>query len=86
MNTRSKLPLGRTQSDEYGRRSRLVSLAYEVLREMKTPVAEATTTAMSSDLSRAFFEKATVLANHKPAAPMARVPKAPSHKPDNSAP
>jgi hypothetical protein len=62
-----------TKMDEYERRSRLVSLAYEVLRDMKTPVDEATNMAMSSDLSRAFFDKATALANlDKDAAPTAR--------------
>jgi hypothetical protein len=47
-----------TPSDEYERRSRLVSLAYEVLGEMKTPTDETTNMAMFSELSRAFFEEA----------------------------
>ena len=54
--------------DEYERRSRLVSLAYEVLRDMKTPADEATNMAMFSDLSRAFFDRATALAHLKVAA------------------
>ena len=51
------------QSDEYERRSRLVSLAYEVLRDMETPADEATNMAVFSALSRAFFDKATAQAN-----------------------
>ncbi len=47
------------QSDEYERRSRLVSLAYEVLRDMETPADEATNMTVLSALSRAFFDKAT---------------------------
>ena len=47
--------------DEYEGRSRLVTLAYEVLRDMKTPTDEATNMVMCSDLSRAFFDKAAAL-------------------------
>jgi hypothetical protein len=47
--------------DEFERRSRLVSLAYEVLRDMKSPSDEATTEVILSDLSRAFLEKAATL-------------------------
>jgi hypothetical protein len=47
--------------DEFERRSRLVSLAYEVLREMKSPSDEATTEVILYDLSRAFFDKAATL-------------------------
>ena len=50
-------------SDEYGRRSRLVSLTYDVLRSVKTPADGATDLEICSDLYRAFFDKATVLAN-----------------------
>jgi hypothetical protein len=46
---------------EFERRSRLVSLAYEVLRDMKSPSDEATTEVILSDLSRAFLEKADTL-------------------------
>jgi hypothetical protein len=67
-----------TKMDEYERRSRLVSLAYEVLRDMKTPADEATNMAMSSDLSRAFLDKATALANLEPGAPTARALKLPA--------
>jgi hypothetical protein len=67
--------LSPTQKDEYERRSRLVSLAYGVLREMKTPADDATNRAMCSDLSRAFLEKATALANVEAAAPRVRGPK-----------
>ena len=58
--------------DEYERRSRLVSLAYEVLRDMKTPTDEATNMAMCSDLSRAFFDKAAALGILEAAAPQPR--------------
>ncbi len=47
------------QSDELERRSRLISLAYEVLRDMETPADEATNMTVFSALSRAFFDKAT---------------------------
>jgi hypothetical protein len=50
----------RSQNDEYDRRSRLVSLAYEVLQDLKIPTA-ATDEAMLSLLSRAFLAKATAL-------------------------
>jgi hypothetical protein len=47
--------------DEFERRSRLISLAYEVLRDMKSPSDEATTEVILSDLSRAFLDKAAAL-------------------------
>jgi hypothetical protein len=76
MNTRSLTQhLAPTQSDEYERRSRLVSLAYEVLREMKAPADDATNMAMLSDLSRAFLDKATALANVEATPPRVRGPK-----------
>ncbi len=49
------------RNDEIERRSRLVLLVYEVLRDMETPPEEATNTAVLSALSRAFLDKATVL-------------------------
>jgi hypothetical protein len=55
----------RSQNDEYNRRSRLVSLAYEVLQDLKIPAA-ATDEAMLSLLSRTFLAKATVLADLEP--------------------
>jgi hypothetical protein len=76
MNTRPLTQhLAPTQSDEYERRSRLVSLAYEVLREMKPPADDATSMAMCSYLSRAFLDKATALANVEATAPRVRGPK-----------
>jgi hypothetical protein len=79
MNTRSLTQhLAPTQSGEFERRSRLVSLAYEVLREMKTPAGDATTMAMFSDLSQAFLDKATALANVEATAPRVRGPKSPA--------
>jgi hypothetical protein len=53
-----KMPI---RNDEIERRSRLVLLVYEVLRDMETPAEEATNTAVLSALSRAFLDKATVL-------------------------
>lgn len=47
--------------DEFERRSRLVSLAYEVLRDMEPPADEATTEVMLSALSQAFLDRATAL-------------------------
>jgi hypothetical protein len=61
-----------TKMDEYERRSQLITLAYEVLREMEAPADEATDMTMFSDLSRAFFDKASVLANVEAVAPRAR--------------
>jgi hypothetical protein len=66
------------RSDELERRSRLISLVYEVLRDMKTPTVEATNIAMFSDLSRAFQNKATALANLEAAEPKPRGPKMPA--------
>jgi hypothetical protein len=63
-----KLPI---QNDEIRRRSRLVLLVYEVLRDMETPPEEATNTAVLSALSRAFSEKATAQASGE-AAPRER--------------
>jgi hypothetical protein len=64
-----KLPI---QSDEIERRCRLVSLVYEVLRDMETPAEETTNTAILFALSRAFLEKATKPANRGAAAPAER--------------
>ena len=61
-----------SQSDEYDRRSRLVSLAYEVLRDMETPADQATNMTVFSALSRAFFDRATTLAILEAEAPRAR--------------
>jgi hypothetical protein len=47
--------------DELERRSRLVSLVYEVLRDMKTPDSGATSIEVLSALSRAFSDKVVVL-------------------------
>jgi hypothetical protein len=67
-----KMPI---QNDEVERRSRLVSLVYEVLRDMEAPTDEATSMVF---LSRAFSDKATALANLEAAAPKERKPKLPS--------
>jgi hypothetical protein len=64
--------------DELERRSRLISLVYEVLRDMKSPADETTNMAMFSDLSRAFLDKATALENLEAAAPRVREPKLPA--------
>ena len=53
--------------DELQRRSRLISLAYEVLREMEPPADGATEVAMLSDLSRAFLDKAIALGDFEAA-------------------
>ena len=47
--------------EELERRSRLVSLVYEVLRDMKTPDRGAKSTEVLSALSRAFLDKVAVL-------------------------
>jgi len=70
--------MAKTPSDEYERRSRLVSLAYEVLRDMESPTDGTTSMAMFSDLSRAFFDKATALANVEADGPGAREPRLPA--------
>ena len=64
--------LAPTQSDEFERRSRLISLVYEVLRDMKTPPDEATSMETFSDLSRAFSDKVKTVANLEAAASMVR--------------
>jgi hypothetical protein len=64
-----KLPI---QTDEIKRRSRLVLLVYEVLRDMETPAEEATNAAVLSALSRAFLEKATAQALREAAVPAVR--------------
>ncbi len=60
------------QNDEVERRSRLVSLVYEVLRDMETPAEEATNTTVLSALSRAFLDKATAQGNRRVDAPKER--------------
>jgi hypothetical protein len=55
------------ENDDFERRSQLISLVYEVLRDMKTPIGDATT--IATHLSRAFLEKATSLANLETTAP-----------------
>jgi hypothetical protein len=57
--------LGPTEMDEFERRSWLVSLAYEVLRDMEPPADDATDMAVLSDLSRAFYVRAAALANRE---------------------
>jgi hypothetical protein len=64
------------QQDDLERRSRLVSLVYDVLRDMKT-TGEATSVAMCSQLSWAFLDRATALANIEAAKPEVRGPKVP---------
>jgi hypothetical protein len=58
--------------DEIERRSRLVFLVYEVLRDIEAPAEEMTNTAVLSALSRAFLDKATAQANREAAAPKER--------------
>jgi hypothetical protein len=66
------------QNDDVERRSRLVSLVYEVLQDMETPAEDATNTVVLLALSRAFLDKATALdkatvqANSEVAAPRER--------------
>ena len=62
----------RIESDEYERRSRLISLVYEVLRDMASPADDATDMALFSHLSRAFFDKAAALSSVEAVAPTAR--------------
>ena len=59
-------------SGEHERRSRLVMLVYEVLRNMESPADDATDIAVLSDLSRAFFDKAAALASLDAVTPRAR--------------
>jgi hypothetical protein len=73
----SKVLASQTKMDEYERRSLLITLAYEVLRDMEAPAEDATDMTMLSDLSRAFFDKASVPANVEAVTPRARR-KAPS--------
>jgi hypothetical protein len=60
------------QSDEHERRSRLVTLVYEVLRDMESPADDVTDMALFSHLSRAFFDKATALSTVGAVGPRAR--------------
>jgi hypothetical protein len=53
---------GQLDEDEYERRLRLVLLTYEVLKDMEAPKDEATSAAMFTLLSRAFFENTATLA------------------------
>jgi hypothetical protein len=51
--------------DEYERRLRLVSLTYEVIRDMKMPAAEATDEEMFLHLSWASLDKAAAIMKHE---------------------
>jgi hypothetical protein len=55
----------RSETDEIDRRSRLVSLVYEVLRDLKPP-ADATDSEILSVLSQAFLAKMTAPAEPAP--------------------
>jgi hypothetical protein len=57
--------------NELDQRSRLISLVYEVLREMETPTEGATEMAMCSAISRAFSDHAIALLDLETAAPRA---------------
>jgi hypothetical protein len=59
------MKMQRSDNYEFDRRSRLVSVAYDVLRDLKTP-ADATDKAMLSLLSQAFFAKASAPAEEEP--------------------
>jgi hypothetical protein len=50
------------ETDEHERDLRLVSLTYEVLRDVEMPAGEATDAAVLLHLSRAFADKAAALA------------------------
>jgi hypothetical protein len=58
--------------DDFHRRSRLISLVYEVLRNMELPADGATERAMCSILSKAFADKAIALPNLEAVEPRAR--------------
>jgi hypothetical protein len=64
-----RIPSKIEKDDDHDRRLRLVKLAYEVLRDMKTP-DDATDVEMLSLLSRAFSDRSTV-----PETPQARTAK-----------
>ena len=57
--------------DELDQRSRLISLVYEVLREMQTPTEGATEMAICSAISRAFSDHAIALLDLETASPKA---------------
>jgi hypothetical protein len=69
----------KTIPDELDQRSRLISLVYEVLREMQAPAEDATEMAVLSALSRAFTDHAIAL-DLETAAPKAP-PKSPPKSP-----
>ena len=54
------------QDDDFERRSRLISLVYEVLRDMETPAEGATEISTLSALSQAFAERAIAWQSSKP--------------------
>ncbi len=57
------------QDDDLERRSQLISLVYEVLRDMETPAEGATEIATLSALSQAFADKAVAWQSSKPQRP-----------------
>jgi len=60
--------MGVWKMDEHERDLRLVSLTYEVLRDLEMPTDEVTDKAVFLRLSRAFSDKATALADPRAAA------------------
>jgi hypothetical protein len=67
----------RTEGFDFDRRSRLISLVYEVLRTVEMPTDGATEMATCEALSRAFSDKAIALATLE-AAPPKTSPKLPT--------
>lgn len=55
--------------DDFDQRSRLISLVYEVLRNMELPTDGATKEAMCSALAKAFADKAIASPDLEAAAP-----------------
>jgi hypothetical protein len=69
-----EVKMGRPVKNESEQRLQLVSLLYEVLRDMKTQ-DDTTDAEMLSLLSRAFFDKGTAMAKLEAVAPKERVDK-----------
>jgi hypothetical protein len=61
--------MDRPVKDESEQHLQLVSLVYEVLRDMKMPADDATDAEVLSLLSQAFFDRATALVEFEAAAP-----------------
>ena len=68
---RESIIMNTNSPDDFDRRSRMISLVYNVLRDMESPAGGATEKAMCSTLSKAFADRALALSRLEATEPSA---------------